>query len=390
MSITRDVTLRAGKYLENDQILLFIGARQAGKTTILKQLQEEVKSRLLLSFFLNLEDLEILNILDQSPKNIFKIIPIDLGKKSFVFIDEIQYLKNPTNFLKYLHDEYKDKIKILASGSSAFYLDHSFKDSLVGRKKIFPVHTLSFREFLRFKDEKELSAKKIHQLTLVEKEKMSLFLLEYMTYGGYPRVVLSDIEEKKEILTDIIYSYIKKDIFEANIRSYEVFFRLLKLLSGQIGSLVNSSELANTLGVSKSAIDNYLYVMQKSFHLQLIKPFYKNTRKEITKMPKVYFYDLGLRNALINNFETFEFRADKGPLTENLFFRNLLERYQVEEIRFWRTINQNEVDFVVGNLAFEIKSQKTKKLARYDFFKKKYPEIKLKIVSFTDLLLFLL
>ena len=369
MSIIRDVTLKAKKYLDSDQILLFIGARQAGKTTILRQLQEIVKKETSNVSFINLEDLDILRLLNESPKNIFKIVPIDLKKEHILITDEIQYLKNPSNFLKYLYDEYREKIKIIASGSSAFYIDRNFKDSLVGRKKIFNVFTLSFREFLRFKKEEMLTEKKFTDLTLLEKEKINLYLLEFIIYGGYPRVVLAELEDKKDVLYDIIHSYIKKDVFEAGVRSDETFYRLLKLLAQQVGSLVNASELANMLGVSKTAVDNYLYVMQKSFHLQLIRPFYKNIRKEITKMPKIYFYDLGLRNALMNNFENFEFRTDKGSLLENLFFRTLLERYQVEEIKFWRSVSAAEVDFVVDDLAFEIKT--SKKTTRQSKLKKR-------------------
>jgi uncharacterized protein len=387
MSIIRDITLTAEKYLNNDQILLFIGARQAGKTTILKQLQDIVKKKFTTYFFLNLEDSDTLGLLNDSAKNLFKIIPINLNKKNILFIDEIQYLKNPTNFLKYYFDEYKEKIKIIASGSSAFYIDRNFKDSLVGRKKIFNVYTLSFREFLRFKKEEDLSIKNFSRITITEKEKIQLYLLEYITFGGYPRVVLSELDDKKDILHDIIYSYIKKDVYEAGIRSDEIFYRLLKLLSQQVGNLVNALELANMLGVSKTSVENYLYVMQKSFHIQLIRPFYKNIRKEITKMPKIFFYDIGLRNALINNYESLEFRLDKGQILENLMFRALLEKNKVEDIKFWRTIDQSEVDFVIGNTAYEVKTKRELiKMSKYKFFSNKYPKIKLNIVDFESIL----
>ncbi len=127
--------------------------------------------------------------------------------------------------------------------------------------------------------------------------------------------------------------------------------------------------------------------MQKSFHIQLIRPFYKNIRKEITKMPKVFFYDLGVRNALLNNFENFEFRTDKGSLLENLFFRALLEKYQIEHVRFWRSLNVAEVDFVVDDLAFEIKtSKKTTKQSKYKSFNKKFPNIKFNILDQEDII----
>ncbi len=384
MSIIRDLTLKIQKYLNRDEILLIIGARQSGKTTLLHQIEDILKKQNQSSYFLNLEDPDYLSLLNQSPKNLFKIFSFDLTQKTFVFIDEVQYLDNPSNFLKYFYDEYQNKIKIIASGSSAFYLDKKFKDSLAGRKKIFHLFTLSFKEFLRFKKENQLSQRDFKNLALAEREKIVFYYQEYITFGGYPRVVLTPLKEKEEILRDIAYSYIKKDIYEANIRQDEIFYKLFKILASQIGSLVNSSELASTLGISKTAIDNYLYVMQKSFHIRLINPFFKNLRKELTKMPKLYFLDLGLRNFFIKDFRIFNERGDKGLLLENVFFRQLIEKYNFDEIRFWRTIQKQEVDFVIDEkIAFEVKVQPNKfKEKRYEVFLKNYPQIKFSIVSF--------
>jgi len=382
MSIIRDLTLKIKKYLKRDEILLIIGARQVGKTTLLHQLEEILKKENEIVYFLDLEDPDYLTLLNKSPKNLFKIFPFDLKRKSFLLVDEIQYLDNPSNFLKYFYDHYKDKIKLIASGSSAFYLDKKFKDSLAGRKRIFYLFTLSFREFLRFKNEEELSQKDFSNLTLSEKEKIEFYYQEYLIFGGYPRVVLSPLEEKEEVLKDIVYSYIKKDIYEANIRSDEIFYKLFKLLASQIGNLVNSSELAATLGISKTAVDNYLYVMQKSFHIRLIPPFHKNLRKELTKMPKVYFLDLGLRNFLVKNFKSFNQREDKGQLLENALFRQLIEKYDFEEIKFWRTVNKQEIDFVVDEKeAFEVKVKPIKKKS-YKLFLETYPYLKFSFVSF--------
>lgn len=383
MSIIRDVTIEAQKYIDDDRILIFIGARQAGKTTILKQLQKVLEERGSLVYFLNLEDPEWLGLLNESPKNLFKIFPINVNQKSFLIIDEIQYLNNPTNFLKYFWDEYKDKVKIIASGSSAFYIDRNFKDSLVGRKKIFYVRTLSFREFLRFKHENNLSKKNFQKISLSEKDKIIANYYEYIAYGGYPRVVLSPIQEKKDILKDIAYSYIKKDIYESNIRQDEIFYRLFKILASQVGNLVNTSELANTLNVSRTSIDNYLYVMQKSFHIALIRPFFKNVRKELTKMPKVYFWDMGLRNFFVSNFNSLEIREDGGHLLENVTFRELAEKYPIDEIKFWRTTQNNEVDFIVEDkFAYEVKmNSKNFKKSHYKIFLENYPQIKLSLIS---------
>jgi len=142
-------------------------------------------------------------------------------------------------------------------------------------------------------------------------------------------------------------------------------------------------ELAGTLGVSKTAIDHYLYAMQKSFHIVLVRPFYKNIRKEITKMPKVYFLDLGLRNFFTDNFQAFESRDDKGALLENAVFRQLIEKSQIDDIHYWRTTTQKEVDFVISNEAFEVKADPQNfNPKKYQEFQEEYPEINLKIISF--------
>jgi len=382
MSIVRDLTIKIKKYLVKDQVLLIIGPRQAGKTTVLHQIENFLKKKNDICYFLNLEDPDYLSLLNESPKNLFKIFPIDVKKKMFLFVDEVQYLNNPSNFLKYFFDEYKGKIKIIASGSSAFYLDKKFKDSLAGRKIIFNLLSLSFKEFLRFKSQNKLLKADFQNLTLSEKEKIIPFYQEYLIYGGYPRVVLAPLEEKEDVLRDIAYSYIKKDIYESNIRQDEIFYKLFKILANQTGNLINSSELANTLNVSRSAIDNYLYIMQKSFHIILVKPFYKNIRKELTKMPKIYFVDLGLRNLFNNNFRAYQDREDKGQLLENVVLRHLLEKYPREQINFWRTIQQKEVDFVInGQIALEVKSQiKNAKLKNYKTFLEHYPDIKFNFV----------
>ncbi len=384
LSILRDLTAIIKEQLKNDEVVLIIGAMQAGKTTVLRQLEEIIKTQNHASYFLNLEDPEYLALLNESPKNLFKIYSFDLKQKTFVLIDEVQYLKDPTNFLKYFYDEYKQSIKIIATGSSAFYLDRKFKDSLAGRKKIFTLQTLSFREFLRFKNEEELSKKDFENLALTEKEKVIFHYQEYLIYGGYPKVVLSPMTEKEEVLKDLAYSYIKKDIFEANIKQEEVFFKLLKIIASQIGSLINTAELASTLDVSRAAIDDYLYLMQKSFHIGLVKPFYKNLRKEITKMPKAYFMDLGLRNFLLKDFKPFVGRQDNGQILENAVYKELLKNYEGEDIKFWRTVQKQEIDFVAGGkFAYEVKTNpKSFKPGNYKTFSTSYPEIKFSIVSF--------
>ncbi len=372
-------------YLNNEEILLLSGPRQAGKTTLLRMIETHLKTHGNTTYFLDLEDPDYLGLLNKSPKNLFEIFPMTLDRKTYLFIDEIQYLKNPSNFLKYFFDTYKDKIKIVASGSSAFYLDNKFRDSLAGRKRIFILLTLSFREFIEFKNDPQLANNSWLHISLSEKEKLERYYLEYIIYGGYPKVVLSPIEEKIQVLKDLAYAFIKKDIFESNIRADEDFYRLFKILAGQIGNLVNVNELSQTLQLSKTAINNYLAVMQKSFHISLVKPFFRNVRKELTKMPKVYFYDLGLRNFFKNDFRAIIDRDDAGYILENAVYRQLLENKDAEEIRYWRTADQKEIDFIIEGekRAYEIKfNPKKRRLNKYQLFLTAYPKFKLDFVSF--------
>jgi len=392
----RDIVENALKYLDSEYILIFIGARQTGKTTILRYLHDKLKNEHWRTYFINLEDPDYLTLLNESPKNLFSVIGSDLKERIIVFIDEMQYLNNPTNFLKYFFDEYKNKIKLIVSGSSAFYLDFKFKDSLAGRKRIFYVYPLSFSEFLFFKEEFDLWNKFKQSVNLtnfsladfnkIEQRKLKIYSDEYMRFGGYPRVVLeSNQEEKSEILRDLADSFIKKDILEAKISYPEKFFQLLRILSSQTGNLLNKYELANTLGISTTAIDNYLYIALKSFHIALLSPYYANIRKELTKQQKVYFYDLGLRNFLMKNFDIIDMRPDKGQLFENFIFRELLEFISLDRIKYWRTQNKNEVDFIVDEqYAYEVKYRiDNVSFAKYKSFFDAYDDIQFHIVYHT-------
>jgi len=382
--------------LDSEYILIFTGARQAGKTTILRHLQQLLKIKSQNVYFINLEDTDYLSLLNESPKNLFNLIESNSTEKITVLIDEIQYLDNPTNFLKYYFDEYRDKIKLIVSGSSAFYIDKKFKDSLAGRKRIFHVYPLSFSEFLFFKDEQTLWSKfkqNVHlgyfslgNFNKIELRQLQIYLNEYLRFGGYPKVVLeNNNDEKNEILHDLANSFIKKDNLEANINYPDKFFQLLRILSAQTGNLVNKHELANTLGLSTSAIDNYFYTMLKSFHIALISPYYANIRKELTKQKKIYYYDLGLRNFLFRNFELIDLRPDKGQLFENFIFRELLEFVRLDQIKFWRTQNKNEIDFIIDDkYAFEVKFNiDTFSMNKYKVFMNSYEDFQFNIIYHT-------
>ena len=376
-------------HISKREFTILIGARQIGKSTLLKQLFEELKQNGEAVFFLNLDRKDILEELNQNPENLLKICPLQSDKKIIVFIDEIQYLDDATNFLKLLFDEYSTQLKIVATGTSAFYIDRQFNDSLVGRKKIFQMGTLDFEEFLLFKNRADL-VNEISQFKSKKKSKsiqenlLWAYMDEFINYGGYPAVVLEEnIEDKIELLREIRDSYIKRDVLESGITDETKFYRMLMLLASQTGNLLNVNEISNTLRISNATVENYLYVLQKCFHITLLKPFYANLRKELTKMPKVYINDLGLRNVLINYFSPLEQRADKGAVLENFSFRLLSERFEEDQIKYWRTADGNEVDFVIETsylkgFAVEIKfSEQEAKTSKYNKFIQNYPDFPL-------------
>lgn len=260
---------------------------------------------------------------------------------------------------------------------------------MVGRKFLFEIYPLNFNEFLIFKNQEDFIKKNKQKLSKYYQEELIALWTNYLIYGGYPKVVLAENPDmQKIILEDIASSYIKKDIRDAGIKQSEKYFALLKILAGQTGNLVNSQELAASLQIAHKTVEEYLYVMQKSYQIAFIKPFYKNLRKELTKMPKVYFYDLGLRNLLLNNFNKISKRLDKGAYLENIAFREFLNQtHNIDRIKFWRTQDKKEVDFIIDNQAFEIKSRSDKiKKSHYSQFMNSYPDIKLNFLSYEQLL----
>ncbi|MFQ5788641.1 MAG: ATP-binding protein [Thermodesulfobacteriota bacterium] len=376
------------------EIILLVGARQTGKTTLLQQLYQEMLSRGESCTFLTLEVKRYLDILNQDPENIFQLIaPLRTEKRNVVFIDEVQYLNDPSNFLKHLFDLYHEQIKLIVSGSSAFYIDRKFRDSLAGRKRMFVLPTMSFKEFLYFKNQEEL-VEYVHVSTcpIVFRSRLRMLLAEYIIYGGYPDVVLAPtLDDKMAVLEEIAQSYVKKDALEAAIRKPKAYLNILKILARQIGRLVNTYAIGKTLRLDNETVDSYMRLMQQSFHIALVSPFYRNVKKELRQKKKVYFQDLGLRNYFANNFDPILLRDDRGELLENYVFRLFADHYDVDwDIRYWRTQGKQEIDFIIKEKqAYEVKfSQSSFKLKKYEYFRSKYPDITLKVIHYDNLLEF--
>ena len=374
-------------HLIKKEYSVITGARQTGKSTLLKQLEVYCKGMEIPVVFLNLENRTILAELNENPLNILKFMP-EPNKKTVALVDEIQYLDDPSNFLKLLYDEHSEQIKIVASGSSAFYMDNQFKDSLAGRKKLFQLNTCSFDEYLLLSDKSQLLEEKGRLIKNPDYKSTLIDYLRiewetYMIYGGYPAIITEPDKQEKIIrLKEIRDSFVKRDILESGIINESAFYNLFRILAGQTGSLVNVNELSSILRIKNETVENYLTVMQKCFHIVLIKPFFRNLRKELVKMPKVFLLDTGLRNCLLNNYQSLSVRNDKGELWENTVFRILTDKYGSDAIHYWRTSAGNEVDFVLSDIdkpkAIEVKYDKNQlKINKYKIFKEAYQDIPL-------------
>jgi hypothetical protein len=252
------------------------------------------------------------------------------------------------------------------------------KEHLVGRARTFQINRLSFSEYIEFAN------------PITKKDALNQMLL----FGSYPKVALANSPiEKKLRIKDIYQSYIQKDLVDfLNLDKLDVYNRLLVCLANQVGDLVNIHSLSNSLKISHSDTEKYLNILENTFVCKRIYPFHKNYNKEITKTPKLYFLDLGLRNFTLNNFNELSLREDGGKLFENFFFTELLANdfYALNKINFWRTTNQTEIDFIVqgDNLfeAIEIKWKDKKLPKTFETMNTHYPGIITKMVTVQDFL----
>ncbi|MBU4256914.1 ATP-binding protein [Patescibacteria group bacterium] len=368
MLYPRKITQELKNWLFEKEIIILNGPRQVGKTSILKLIEQELTGEKIKKeqiFYLNLEEIKILDTLNNDPENIFKYV-INPEEKNYFFIDEIQYLDNPSNFLKHLYDKYAGKIKIIATGLSSLELKAKFQDSLAGRKVSFAVNPLDFEEFLNFKNFPYLDYLKKKELPLNIKSDFDNNLSEYLVYGGMPAITLQKNKTLKEkMLDEYVNAYINKDIRAiGKIENIAYFNNLMKILASQIGNLLNINELSNTTGISRRDIEKYLDLLEFTFVLDKISPFRKNARTQVTKMPKIYFFDLGVRNAILGNFLDIESRQDIGSLFENFVFLELKNKAK-NKIFFYRTVAKTEIDFIIEKKAkIVLMEAKYKKLAK--------------------------
>lgn len=369
--IPRLLSDKLKKSFKNNRIIIIIGSRQVGKTTVMEIYRNDIPKELK-CFYFNLEDVESINVCQSidSLKAYLKDNDVDIKRqKIFLIIDEFQYIKNATKLFKVIYDLFP-RVKILASGSSSIEIQKHLKESLAGRKKVYNLYTLSFEEFIKFKDEDEdsryvkLSFQDVSQ-ALIERYNKN-YLKDYLVYGGYPKVVLLQKKtEKIEELEDIYNSYIQKDI-KSLLKGEDIsaYNNLLKVLASQIGNLLNVNELSNTLQASRRQIINYLNVLEQTYIIKLLPPFHLNKRAEISKMPKVYLLDSGIINFNLGSFGQIDYRPNLGAYIENFIFTEIVKYKPIQyKIYFWRTKLGTEIDFILeGNdelIPVEVKWQDT-------------------------------
>lgn len=344
--IKRNIYKDLLSHVEKQEISLLTGPRQSGKTTLMNLMKSELEKDGKRTLFLNL-DSEMDKNYFSSQQMLLKKIELEFGdKKGYIFIDEIQRKNDAGIFLKGLYDMNLPH-KFIVSGSGSLELKEKIHESLVGRKRIFELGTVSFDEFVNFKTNYKYEST-LETFFELEHELINIYLMEYLNFGGYPRVILEkDQREKIFIINDIFHSYLEKDIsYLLKVERVDAFSDLIKIISGRLGSLTNYSNIASEINISVQTLKNYLFYAEKTFILQKLMPYFKNSSKEIVKSPIYYFYDIGLRNFSINLFGNI---TDFGHVFENLVLNIIKEKIKFTNgsIHFWRTLDKAEVDFVL-------------------------------------------
>lgn len=343
----REIFDQIEPYLGDETIIVLHGARQVGKTHILNYIQNWLEKKSKKTFYYDLEysdTLELMNqgitvfINDLSGKNYVA------GEEIYVLIDEIQYLDNPSSFLKIIADHYKN-IHLIVSGSSTFDIKSKFKNSLAGRTTPFEIFPLSFSEFLTFKESEYHLTKQPSSAAI---NRFTEYYQEFIKYGGYPKVVLEPIvEKKKRYLIQMIDTYIRKDIRDlTTIIDIRKFNSMLKILASQSGQLLSMKALSNEVDLSFVTVQKYISILEETYIIKLISPYSHSPSVEISKNPKIYFYDSGLLSIIwLNNFQD----TIIGNVFETNIFSELVKLYGRKNIHFWRTKSGQEIDFILTN-----------------------------------------
>jgi len=365
--INRHVSDSMEKWLFKGKTLILFGARQVGKTTLVNSLLKKNNAG---DHCFNCEILSLQNIFRAQDPYALKRFT---GDAKLLVFDEAQHIENIGLHLKLFHDTFPD-VQVVATGSSSFDLANKINEPLTGRALEFNLLPFSLAELSSVRDRSEtVSSIDFH-----------------LRFGFYPEIVDKSENDAALLLDNLAGKYLYKDILEfENLKKPDLLLKLLQLLAYQLGNEVSLNELATSLRVSRETIERYLSLLEKTFVIFRLRAFSRNLRKELTKKNKIYFHDLGIRNALVNNFSPMEFRMDKGALWENFCIVERMKHLQrIEERRttyFWRTHDGKEIDYIEehnGQLeAFEFKISKNAKPGNVKEFLNTYPNSSLQTVN---------
>ncbi|MBN1299009.1 MAG: ATP-binding protein [Actinobacteria bacterium] len=345
MIIRRDLQDIIEKWLFKGKILIIYGARQVGKTTLVKTLVDKYESQE--SYF----NCDIIHVRQQLEKKDPISLRKFLGNEKIIVLDEAQRIPGIGLTLKILIDTYPD-LQIIATGSSSFELSNKIMEPLTGRALEFILYPFFLNEMLQIYKKWELDGQ----------------IENILRYGSYPEIVLADESSARILLDNLTGKYIYKDILEfESMKRSDLLVRILQMIALQIGSEVSIHEIANSLRTSSKTIERYIDLLEKAFVLFRLRSFNMNLRNEIKKRQKIYFYDSGIRNSLINRYNPLEQRDDVGFLWENFIIiermKFLHNREKRKNMYFWKTHDKKEIDYIEeydGNLdGYEFKWKKT-------------------------------
>jgi predicted AAA+ superfamily ATPase len=336
------------KALNVKQIIVITGLRRIGKTTAVHYLLSKIKSSN--KKFFDLERVEYRALFGEANYgNIVRSLQaegLDFSKKTYIAIDEIQLVPNITSVIKYLYDTYN--IKFILTGSSSFYIKNHFTESLAGRKRIFEMTPLTFGEYLQFKKIKSSGKKDIfRRVNTSEYNNLRHHYIDYINYGGFPEVVLArNAEDKKELLKDIINSYLRIDIkFLADFTKTDEIYKLITLLSSRASNKIDYTKLSNLSGIDRKTIKEYLGFFVDTYLIRLVPAFVRNADREIALQKKLYFTDNGILNVLGQN--------NTGILLENSVANQLALH---GNIKYYAKKTGQEIDFILNDkISIEVK-----------------------------------
>ena len=326
--INRKIEKNIVENLFKGKVIIIYGARQVGKTTLVKKIADDYKGQ---SSYFNCDLISVQDALSIPEANRIKDF---LGDHNIIILDEAQRIKNIGLTLKILIDTYPE-LQIIATGSSSFDLANEINEPLTGRKIVFNLFPLSVEEIMGDNGFLYIDSK----------------LEKILRYGTYPDVFFSEDKEAASKIEEIASSYLFKDILSFDkIKKSSIIVKLLQLLALQVGSEVSYNELASKLGINRITVEKYIDILEQCFILFRINSFSRNLRNEISKAIKIYFYDLGVRNILIKNLNPLDIRNDAGFLWENFCILERIKRNKYNNIfanyYFWRTYDQKEIDFI--------------------------------------------